>query len=92
MTTSETWAAPRWARALTVLVPVVTVLYGFTLVPGVRGPDPRSVGWLEIGVGDGVIAVSALMCLARAALVQQARWAWALLGAGPLLYVGGDRA
>jgi diguanylate cyclase (GGDEF)-like protein len=69
---------------------VVVVLYGFTLIPGVRDPGPHFVGWLDIGVGDGVTVVSSLLCLARAYLVPRARWAWALLGAGPLLYVGGD--
>ncbi len=71
-------------------MPVVVVLYGITLIPGVRGPGPHFVGWLDIGVGDGTTVVAALLCLARAVLVPQARVAWALLGAGPLLYVGGD--
>jgi diguanylate cyclase (GGDEF)-like protein len=88
--TADTWSPPRWTRVLSALVPAVVLLYGLTLLPGVRGPEARFVGWLEIGVGDGTIAVSALLCLARAALVRRDRWAWALIGLGPMLYVGGD--
>jgi diguanylate cyclase len=86
----DSWRAPAWARVLCLLLPAVTLGYGLTLVPGVRGPEPVFVPWLEIGVGDGIVVASALLCLARAALVRRARAGWALLGLGALVYVCGD--
>jgi len=85
-----TWRPPLWGRALAVLVPVVTLMYGVTLVPGLRGDHPVFVPWLEIGVGDGVIVASGLVCLLRARLLPQARAAWLMLGLAPLMYAAGD--
>ncbi len=82
---------PAWVRVARYLVPVLTLVYGVTLLPGVRGGDgPRFVPWLEIGVGDGLVVVSAVLCLVRAACVPRSRLAWVLLGLGPLAYVAGD--
>ncbi|MGH3333609.1 MAG: hypothetical protein ACRDPJ_20105, partial [Nocardioidaceae bacterium] len=87
---NEIWNPPMWVRVARVLLPVSVLGYGITLVPGVRGPNADFVPVLEIGLGDGIIAASALLCLARAWLVVRARLAWAVLGAGALLYVCGD--
>src|SRR6476661_1623003 len=85
------WRPPTWVRVARVLVPAVALAYAVTLLPDVRGTGgPRFVPWLEIGVGDGVLVASGLLCLARGVLVAHARWAWVLVGIGPLLYVGGD--
>ncbi|MGA8209258.1 MAG: bifunctional diguanylate cyclase/phosphodiesterase [Nocardioidaceae bacterium] len=89
-TAEESWRAPVPVRWVCALLPVLTVAYGLTLVPGVRGPGPMLVPWLEIGVGDGLIVVSGLLCVARAVRVAHARLAWLLLGLAPLLYVVGD--
>src|SRR5262245_20743892 len=86
----DTWNPPRWVRALCILLPVLALGYGVTLLPGVRGPHPEFSLWLEFGVGDGVIALSSLLCLARALLVRRARTAWLVLGLGALSYGTGD--
>jgi diguanylate cyclase len=85
-----TWQVPRAVGLLRMVVPVVAVLYAATLLPGVRGPEPVLVGWLDTGVGLGVIAASAALCFLRAWLVRQERRAWTFLGLAPLAYVSGD--
>jgi hypothetical protein len=83
------WNPPAWVRTLRLLLPVVVAGYAVTLVPGVRGPEPVYVPWLDIGVGSGSILVSGLLCVARAVLVPRARLAWALIGAAPILFAAG---
>ena len=85
-----TWNPGRGVRALCILLPVLVVAYGVTLLPGVRGPQAVFSLWLEFGVGDGIMVLSAALCLARAALVARARLAWLVLGLGVLSYVAGD--
>ncbi|GAA2724925.1 putative bifunctional diguanylate cyclase/phosphodiesterase [Cellulomonas aerilata] len=85
-----TWHVPRAIALLRLAVPVVAVLYAVTLLPGVRGPQPVFVGWLDSGVGLGVVVASAALCLLRAALVGAERRAWIFLGLAPLAYVCGD--
>ena len=84
------WSPPGWARRLSWALPVLAVAYGLTLLPGVRGPHPVFVPWLEIGVGDGILVASGLLCVARAVLVPRGRLAWALIGTAPLVYALGD--
>jgi hypothetical protein len=72
-------------RGLQGLVVAGTLLYmGSTLVPS----SPATIAldsWVAPAVGVG----AGLLCLARAALVRQARAAWAILGLGLSLYAGG---
>ncbi len=86
----DTWAVPRAVAALRVAVPLVAVVYALTLVPGLRGPDPVFVPWLDLGVGLAAAAGSAMLCLVRAVLVRRERAAWALIGLAPLSNIGGD--
>jgi diguanylate cyclase len=72
-------------RGLQGLVVAGAVLYmGSTLVRSAPGANALD-SWVSPAVGVG----AGLLCLARAALVRQARAAWAILGLGLELYAAG---
>jgi diguanylate cyclase (GGDEF)-like protein len=66
------------------------LLVAFTahVTVGFGGPGTETL--FNIWVYNALIATSAAACLLRAALVRRERLAWALLGAGLLLYAGGE--
>lgn len=53
---------------------------------GGAGTDALFNTWIY----NALMLTSAAACLLRAVLVRRERWAWALLGAGLLLYAGGE--
>src|SRR5260221_13496073 len=65
------------------------LLAAFTahVVAGVGGPGTDAL--FNTWVYNALMLTSAAACLLRAALVRRERGAWALLGAGLLLYTGG---
>jgi hypothetical protein len=84
------WAAPPWAWALRAVLALSLVGYAVTFLPGVRGDGPAFSALMDIGLGDGILVLAAVACLARAWWDPAHRLAWALLGAGPLAYAAGD--
>ncbi|HKB50004.1 MAG TPA: hypothetical protein VKC63_01070, partial [Solirubrobacterales bacterium] len=66
------------------------LLAAFTahVVAGVGGPGTDAL--FNTWVYNALMLTSAAACLLRAALVRRERGAWALLGAGLLLYTGGE--
>lgn len=66
------------------------LLAAFTahVVAGVGGPGTDAL--FNTWVYNALMLTSAAACLLRAALVRRERAAWALLGAGLLLYTGGE--
>ena len=68
-------------------MPLLAVAY--LLVVVTRG-SAGLVPWVDVGLGNGAIVLSAALCLARAWLLPQDRWAWLLIGLAPLMYVAGN--
>jgi len=77
----------RVCRLLSLAVPLLAVAY--LLVVVTRG-SAGLVPWVDVGLGNGAIVLSAALCLARAWLLSQDRWAWLLIGLAPLMYVAGN--
>jgi two-component system cell cycle response regulator len=67
---------------------IALVLYALHVLAGLGGE--RLDGFAQDWLYNGVIAASATLCLARAAMVREERPAWLLLGAGLASWLGGE--
>ncbi len=66
------------------------LLAAFTAHVAVGFGGPRTDALFNTWIYNALMLTSAAACLLRAALIRRERAAWALLGAGLLLYTGGE--